>query len=123
MRALGKHKLLASCSASAKLLNQSEQLPKVRPWCLRLRLCGAKLITIHCTLTLCTVNICYKSVQNTNVCTADLPAIFVQNKHPLPLAPNHVLETSRSKVNSPGASEVETVLQLHSVEVETAFQL
>ena len=46
-------------------------------------------------------------VQSTNACTAaDLPAIFVQNKlqcNIMPLGPNHVLETGRSKVNSPGA--------------------
>ena len=35
----------------------------------------------------------------------------------------HVLETSRSKVNQPGPSEVRTALQLHSSEVRTALQL
>ena len=43
----------------------------------------------------------------------------------IPLAPNHVLETSysRSKVNSRGVPEGETAQQLHSSEVETALQL
>ena len=53
--------------------------------------------------------------------------VFVQNelqyiKYYLPQI-HHVLESSRSKVNSPGPSEVETALQLHSSEVETATQL
>ena len=57
-----------------------------------------------------------QALQSTDACTADLPAICVQNKlqcNKMALAPNHVLETSRSKVNSPGVSEVETALQLH----------
>ena len=65
-------------------------------------------------------------LQSTDACTADLPAICVQNKlqcNKMALAPNHVLETSRSKVNSPGVSEVETALQLQSSEGETAPQL
>ena len=41
----------------------------------------------------------------------------------MPLAPNLVLETSRSKFNSPGVYEVETAPQIHSFEVETALQL
>ena len=67
-----------------------------------------------------------QAVQSTDACTVDLPAICVQNKlqrKKMALAPNHVMETSRSKFNSPGVSEVETALQLHSSEVETALQL
>ena len=65
-------------------------------------------------------------MQNTDACTADLPAICVQNKlqyNEIPLTPNHVTETSRSKLSSPGVSEVETAWQLHSSEVKTALQL
>ena len=100
MIALGKHKLLASYSASIKAA--------VKNNCalhdyLTLRLVGGKLTF-----------------------TDDLPAISVQNKvqyNQMSLAPNHVLKTSRSKFNSPGVSEVETAPQLHSSEVKTALKL
>ena len=59
-------------------------------------------------------------MQITNACTADFPAIFV---HPLALAPNHVLEASRSKAQHTLGFYVKTALQLHSSEVETALQL
>ena len=62
-------------------------------------------------------------MDSTNACTADLPAIFVQQCNKMPLAQNHVLETSRSIVNSPEVSEVKTAPKLHSSEAETALQL
>ena len=59
----------------------------------------------------------HNRLANTDTCTADWPKCFVQNelqyiKYYLSQI-NHVLESSRSKVNSPGPSEVETALQLH----------